>query len=320
MTNIELKILELIKNSHSLNEISEITNLSPKQVFCYINLLSNKGYNFDKKYYSDGNIRYYLNYGLENDSNFAIITPPDMKKIEFLVISDTHLSSSKENLYLLNKAYDYCVKNDIHLNLIPGDIIDGFIGHLPKKFNTSHEQIEYCIKNFPFDKNILNFLVLGNHDYSTLASYGQDLKKALTNRRYDMIVTGYGEGKIHIKNDFIILRHPLKLVKEENELCSKTLIIKGHTHRFKMWYDYDNCVLYAPTLSNINNENTLPGMIHLTLELLNGYIKKCVIKNLVYLNKTFYTIGEGEVYLGNSKPFQRKKDILYEEDIKVLKK
>ena len=321
MTNIALKILELINNNYTLDEISKVLNLSHRKLYYYLNILVNHGYNFIRNYYYTGDIKYSLNCSLEENNDIAIITPPNLKTIDLMVISDIHFSSSKEKLSLLDEVYNYCIIHNIHSVIIAGDIIDGFFGEIPKKYTTSFEQIEYCVKRYPFDEHILNYLVLGNHDYSTLAFYGQDLARVLFNRRHDMIVTGYGEGKIHIKNDFIILRHPLKIVKKENELCSKTLIIKGHTHRFKIWNDYNNCLLYVPTLSGILNDGVLPGAVHVTLELLNGYIKKCLIRHLTCFNDTFYQTGEAEIYIGNGKPFRHSSKILYEEEMpKVLKK
>lgn len=320
MNNNTQRILELIQNNLTINEISEILGLSHKQLYHYLVMLNNMGYGLVRKYYYDGNIKYNLNQEFDTNDEISIITPHDLNRIEFLVISDIHLSSSKERLDLIDRVYNYCIVNNIHLTLIAGDIIDGFVGHLPRKFNTAREQIEYCIKTYPFDKNILNFLVLGNHDYSTLVFEGQDLGKALCNRRHDIVVTGYGEGKIHIKNDFILLRHPLKFVKTPTEIYTRKLIIKGHTHRFKIWTDYDNSIIYAPTLSDINNEGILPGAIHMKLNLLNGYIQKCYLTNLTYFNDKFYTTGEGEIYF-NGKTFQGNREIKNEEEmVKVLKK
>lgn len=320
MNNNVQKILELIKNNLSVSEISEALDIFPKQLFNYLTLLDNMGYNLVRKYYCDGNIRYGLNYNHNVDNEIAIITPFDLSELDLLVISDIHLSSSKERLDLIDKVYNYCIINNIHLILIVGDIIDGFVGQLPRKLNTAYEQIEYCVKKYPFDKNILNFLVLGNHDYSALVSDGLSLGKVLHNRRHDMIVTGYGEGKINIKNDFILLKHPLKFVKAPQVTYTKSLIIKGHTHRLKMWTDYDNFVIYAPSLSDINNEGILPGAIHMKLKLLNGYIQKCYLNNLTYFKDNFYTTSEGEIYF-NGKPFQGNKEIRNEEEfIKVLKR
>ena len=320
MTIKELKILEMIEKGFSLNEISEALNITYNQIYRYISIFSNNGYLFTRNYYYDGNIKYIKNDSLHLTNDVAIITPPNLDELEFLIISDIHLSSSKERLDLLDSVYDYCIKNNIHLILIAGDMIDGFVGQLPRKFVTSHEQIEYCIKTYPFDKSILNFLVLGNHDYSTLAFSGQDLGRALYNRRHDIVVTGYGEGKIHIKNDLILLRHPLKFIKTPSEIYNRTLIIKGHTHRSKIWTDYNNFIIYAPTLSDINNDGILPGAIYMKLDFLNGYIQKCCLKNLTYFNNKFYETSNGEIYF-NGKPFRGNGDIKYEEKFqRILQK
>jgi len=314
------KLLELIDDNRSFNEISNILNLNRDELYQYINLINNEGYNLTRKYYYDGNIKYKLNREQVNDNKVAIITPHDLRKLEFLIISDIHLSSCKERLDILNKAYDYCIINNIHLILVVGDIIDGYLGYLPKINNTSYEQVDYCIKTYPFDKNIINFLVLGNHDYSILKEDGLDLGKALQNKRHDMVVTGYGEGKLYLKNDFIVLRHPLKIPKEYYESYNRTLIVKGHTHKSRVWTDYNNTIIYAPTISDINMDGILPGAIDMTIELLNGYIQKCYLKNLTYINDKFYVTSENETYF-NGKPFKGSKEILYEEEIvKVLKK
>ena len=321
MTGVMFQLLELLDKNLTINEISDILHLSRKQLYHYLMILKNQGYLLNKKYYYDGNIKYNLEHILNENNDIGIITPPSLSKIDFLVISDIHLASSRERLDLLDEVYNYCIKNNIHSILIAGDIIDGFVGNVPRKYNTSHEQIEYAVKNYPFDKNILNFLVLGNHDYSTIALYGQDLKTVFENRRSDMIVTGYGEGKLHIKNDLIVLRHPLKFIDERNESYNKTLIIKGHTHHSKIWSDYNNFIIYAPTLSDINNNDILPGMIHMSLCFLNGFIQKCQLKHLTYINNKFYTTNETTVYVTNGKPFKKTQSILYEEEItKVLKK
>jgi len=314
------KLLELIDDNRSFNEISNILNLNRDELYQYINLINNEGYNLTRKYYYDGNIKYKLNREQVNDNKVAIITPHDLRKLEFLIISDIHLSSCKERLDILNKAYDYCIINNIHLILVVGDIIDGYLGYLPKINNTSYEQVDYCIKTYPYDKSIINFLVLGNHDYSILKEDGLDLGVALINKRHDMVVTGYGEGKIYLKNDFIVLRHPLKIPKEYYETYNRALIIKGHTHKSRVWTDYNNSIIYAPTLSDINVDGILPGAIDMNIDLLNGYIQKCYLKNLTYINDKFYVTSENETYF-NGKPFKGSKEILYEEEIvKVLKK
>ena len=45
-------------------------------------------------------------------------------------------------------------------------MVDGTFGKRRKKYYNSFEQIDYLTKIYPFDKNILNFVCLGDHDYS----------------------------------------------------------------------------------------------------------------------------------------------------------
>ena len=78
------KLLELINDNLSFNEISDILKLNRDELYQYINIINSDGYNLTRKYYYDGNIKYKLNQELVNDDKVAIITPHDLKKIEFL--------------------------------------------------------------------------------------------------------------------------------------------------------------------------------------------------------------------------------------------
>lgn len=56
------KLLELINNNLSFNEISDILNLNRDELYQYINIINSDGYNLTRKYYCDGNIKYKLNH------------------------------------------------------------------------------------------------------------------------------------------------------------------------------------------------------------------------------------------------------------------
>ena len=59
----------------------------------------------------------------------------------------------------------------------------------------------------------------------------------------------------------------------------------------------------------------------MSLNFLHGYIQKCYLKHLTYINNKFYMTGESTVYLTNGKPFKKTETILYEEHLpKILKK
>ena len=64
MTNIFNQILELINNDFTINEISEKLSISSKKLYYYLTLLKHQGYDWQKKYYFNGDMKYKLNYGL----------------------------------------------------------------------------------------------------------------------------------------------------------------------------------------------------------------------------------------------------------------
>lgn len=226
MSESTLKLIELIKQKKTANEIAQELNISNKQLFNRLLQLKNLGFDFKRKYYYSGDIVYsfYNDISISQPSNSVdIITSPEDQEIEAVVISDLHLGSVDERVDLLNKVYDYCVKNNIHTILNAGDIIDGMMGPNQKLHNNIFEQIEYAIKKYPFDKNILNYAVLGNHDFNALYRSGKDLALVLQNYRHDIIPVGYGTAEINIKNDKIVLRHPL--LESNNEPTNQNLIM-----------------------------------------------------------------------------------------------
>ena len=315
---LTLEILELIKKGSTIEQIQQTLSLSHKKIYYYIDLLEKNGLLINRKYYYNGDLKYQLAHDFQED-RASLITRHSDTDLKFLLLSDLHLASSEENLSLLNEVYNFCIKEDIHVILNAGDFIDGFVGTIPKLFDNGYEQIEYAIKKHPYDSSIINFLVLGNHDYSTIKIDGVALDKMLKRKRHDIKVVGYGEGKLLIKNDFLVIKHPLKNGKTNDCNYNNALILKGHSHRMKMIMDDNNCILYVPTISNILSENTFPGIIVMNLKTLNGYFQEGIFECFNYINNQFYRTSEIKVHLGNGKDFS-KDNINYEENYKVLKK
>lgn len=231
MNESTLKLLELLKQEKTANEIAKELKISNKQLFKRLLKLKNIGFDFKRKYYYNGDIVYslYNDVPLQSQNSVDIITSPEEQEFEAIVISDLHIGSTDERLDLLNKIYDYCVKNNIHTIFNAGDIIDGMFGRCDKMHDNIFDQIEYAIEKYPFDKRILNYAVLGNHDFNPLLKNGKDLALVLQNYRHDIIPVGYGTAEINIKNDKIVLRHPLLVSNNEytNEY-KHVFMLKGH--------------------------------------------------------------------------------------------
>lgn len=293
MSDLTNKIIELIKQNKSVNEICEITNLSNKQLFNIISIIGNSGYLFDKKYYYDGDIVYTLRNKILNSINnnsVGIITYEGTNNITFILISDLHFGSKFERIDLMNVIYDYAIKNDINLIVIGGDLIDGTFGS-DKKYENTYDQIKHLLNDYPFDKNILSFAVLGDHDYSSLKENGQDLSRILQSYRQDIIPLGYQQGRIRVKKDSFLINH--KFSQTQNDIGIKSLdqiddglIIRGHFHE-KLSIDKKGkqLVVTLPPLCDLN-KGIMPSFSEMTIFFIDNKINKVEIKhNIIVDNK-----------------------------------
>lgn len=307
MTEMNKKILELVEKNASIYELSEITGLTTKQLFHRLNTLKNQGFNIKRKYYYNGDITYQLvKEDITNDTP-TILTSKNDIIFEAMLISDLHLSNEYERIDLFYKIYDFCSKYGINIILNLGDVIDGLREPGPKKINTIEKQIEYMLKVYPYDKNILNFLCLGNHDYDTLQTKGIDLSTVLENKRHDIISLGYGIGKLNIKNDTLIVSHPLigssRPHREKlNGLFKNKLILCGHRHTMKCSFHSNNSFVYVPSLSDLKDDlfYSFPSALKMTITFNNGYFNSVVFEHLLVSDK-IYKLGETKYYLNHTK-------------------
>lgn len=290
--NIELdlkkNLLELISNRKSNKEICEILNIGTKQLYDLLIDLKNNGLMLDKKYCSDGTIIYktITNFGeLKRASVFGqtknIMTDYKENRIKLLLISDLHFGNELERKDLIDRAFNYCIKNGIHIILCGGDLIDGTFSKGNQKIYDLYKQIEYFVNNYPHDKSILTFSVAGDHDYSAFSSKGLNLNEICNNFRHDIIIGGYNNSLIHIKNDEILLYHRM----EGRTMMETTapLILHGHLHQYKTSMENNKLNVTLPSLSDINN--SLPGALELNIGFKKGYFDNVIIKHIYFENK-----------------------------------
>ena len=300
MSDLTNKIIELIKQNKTVNEISNETNLSNKQLYNIISIIGNSGYVFDRKYYYDGNIIYNQRYKIldsNNDGVKGIITNRDLENISFILISDLHFGSLFERVDLMNIVYDYATKNGINLIIVAGDLIDGSYGSA-KLYNDTSKQIEHLLRDYPFDKNILSFAVLGDHDYSSLKDNGQDISKILNSYRHDIIPIGYQQGKIRIKKDDFSIRHKFAFKQNDTgvkniDVLNEGILIKGHTHEKLTASRYGKLfIITLPPFCDLKND-ILPSFSVMTLHFNNmDKINKVILKHNIVLGGKIQNISE----------------------------
>jgi predicted phosphodiesterase len=286
-------LLQLIKEGKNNREICEIFNISFNQLYDELLKLKTKGVKYSRKYYSDGSIKYNKIKKLKKlneNVNKTIITDNQENNMKFLLISDLHFGNEFENLGLIDRAYNYCIKNGINIILCGGDFIDGSFSKSPQKITDLYDQIEYFIKNYPQDKNILTFGVAGDHDFSTLKRASLDIIEICNNRRHDIIIGGYNNAEInHLFHNMLGGRM---------HSAQAPIILCGHLHKYMTQQKNNSLYITLPTLSNINQQ--MPSALELDLSFSKGYISSAVIKHL-YFGTQDFVLSESEFNLLNER-------------------
>ena len=117
-------LIQLLNDGKNDNEICKFLKITPQQLYQELLKLKNLGFTYSKKYYSDGTIKYnniktlhdlkkYKNNRLIQ--NETIITDKKESSVKVLAISDLHFGNDLERIDLLDRAFNYCVKNGIIL-------------------------------------------------------------------------------------------------------------------------------------------------------------------------------------------------------------
>lgn len=280
------KIIELINNNLTLNDMAKTFKISNNNVNKRIMLLENKGYLIEKILHDSGDISY--NNVDKKTTHTIKLALNDQNHFKALVTSDTHIGNVHDNISYLDKIYNYAIDKNIHIIFNCGDLIEGDTNRTHQNINYVNKQFNKLINKYPYDKHILNIVCLGNHDLS-MSYYGRDLKTALENERSDFITTGYGIGLINIEDDQFILKHHLN--NTEHCIMQNHIILKGHSHKHKVKISPHQTEIYIPTLSDIFYcEQKRPGLIEIELELSNGKIRKWHFSHL--LMPSLEIIGE----------------------------
>jgi len=293
MTDINQKILDLILAGKTTTEILETLKISPKQLKIRLDAIKNSGYNLGYNISDDGKVKLdvltVITQTLTNTTTLKLVKEPH--EFTTLVVSDFHIGHPKQNIDRINQIYEYAAKNGINIIINCGDIIDGCCDDVEEK--NIKKQIATLIEKHPYDKDILNLVCFGNHDYSALEKYGIDVSKILTSSRNDFISLGFSTSLINIKNGQIIVSHPVRHAKFHQshhwpqEWLERKVILKGHGHHNYAKTSNKKCIIKVPTLSDIVHSQyaTIPGALKLTIELNEkGQFQIVNIETLVFAN------------------------------------
>lgn len=179
----------------------------------------------------------------------------EKKDFKFIVISDTHFGSVFENIKYLDYVYEYASKNDINYILHAGDLIEGSyddFGRCKDEYRTINSQVEHVLRDYLYDKNIKNMILLANHDVYSIYHYGVDIAPLLSERE-DFQILGYRCVYIKINDKYISLKHEISRLKNNLKDYLTLVDFIGHSHQYRCNYNKTNTRVRVPTLSDMKS-------------------------------------------------------------------
>lgn len=297
-------LIDLINKNVSNTDICNKLNITFSELTAKLLELKNLGISYQRKYYSNGMFQYVpisriscLKNNTKQSQEETIITDKFENEIRIVASSDFHYGNSGCRQDLIEKAFNYCVQNGIHIIMCGGDLLDGVFTKGTQIISDPYEQVKYFLENYPHDDSILTFSVGGDHDLSILNSACLDLSLITSNYRPDVIIPGYNNSFINLKNDKIHLYHH---IDNGMKLTSDAAImLHGHSHNYSIRTSYngkslDICV---PSLSNILQP--VPTILDMAIKFKNGFISEVCVKQIMLENKPI-VLGEFNYYKDNN--------------------
>ena len=293
-------IMKKITEGKSMNEMCAELNLSRNRLHYYIGLIRNNGYQFSTLYDINGEIRYgfdsYKALCASNGLPFLNVrVPAHDSVVKALAISDLHFGNELERRDAVDAVFNYCIKNNIHLILCCGDLLDGTFSRGKKTIPDGMKQIEYFIENYPYDKNIVTLAVLGDHDFSILEKYNYDPAQIITKKRTDVAIGGYNFSYARMRNEKILLHHLIGSHIPVSNISSN-LILRGHSHEYTAHMENGTLHINVPSLSAILTN--VPSALELRLTLKNNLFNEISTDQLVVVNGNVEKVSSVQFYIG----------------------
>ena len=234
--------------------------------------------------------------------------PGNYEELDMMFLADFHYYGYPDFLKAkLDHIYDYCAKNDIKQIITLGDVFDDK-AFKSEKFKKPYKEAKELVESFdevlPYDENIKNFILGGNHDRIIL-KYGFDPIEHLTLNREDVVSLGYDNAYLMFGGADIVGLHHMGVPREDvvsdiKESSEQTLAylnrmyenanlnftqqyfdLFGHFHSARFMSNDGYGVV--PSLLKDRNSN---GAWHIKFYLdNNGRIDYMVIKNLAFKNR-----------------------------------
>ncbi len=253
--NVEMAEIESIKDKKIIFDV----NLIKKTINEIIFYLKSRSSGRVKKMITSCDNNMILEYEgrvIETNSKCQqVFNIDEESEFKFIVISDTHFGSVFENIEYLDYVYEYASKNGINYILHAGDLIEGSyddFGRCKEEYKTIDSQVEHVLKDYSYDKNIKNMILLANHDVYSIYHYGVDIVPLLSERE-DFQILGYRCAYIKVNDKYISLKHEISRLKNNLKDYLTLIDFIGHSHQYRCNYNKTNTRIRVPTLSDMRS-------------------------------------------------------------------
>lgn len=304
-------VFELITKGIPLDEIEKSLKLEVKEFSSILKTIRDLGYNFTRTINFNGKVILKLNKTLHLNPAGKIKLIGNERLLRVAFLSDLHTGNVDDCSENWEIALQYAKNHNINIVIIAGDIIENVYEDSPAKlrYNTSREQIEYFVQNFPHHPSITSLLLYGNHDYRCILNEGFDIARYIESVRYDLISLGYGSCVIQLKNDLISVVHDLTRSSKKSKIDA-SIFFKGHSHKAKNSYK-DEKVIYLPALSNLRSNAyefaPLTSFIDAEFNFFAGKIERVNTRQLAIIDREIRLANEEAIILSKKPIPERKK-------------
>ncbi len=290
--------LQYLKLNYSFEELRILLNLHKSKFLIYLQDLI-KTPNITKEDYRL--IKNFINnnFVFNNYSNNS----------SFIVIADLHFGHRKEKLYYLDSVYNYAVKQDIKDIYIVGDLLDGQFFISKKNLNSYEKQFMHLINNYPYDKSIHNYALLGNHDYWFEEKGRILINEELEKERIDFTTMGYKRAYITALGSSIAYKHLMDNYKIKLPAYTPCIQFKGHSHKYrfrvkndKKPYRFNVPHLFKYPSTELTNY-THPGFLLVKFEKIDDSLNLFNIALNVFNSKKIYKKEEENILIKRKYPY-----------------
>ena len=263
MTPTNLKLLEMIKNNDTIEDICEELHITKNQLKQRVESIKKNGFRVEKIHSFYGYDRLGINHATPCLTHPIVKTSDVSDSVLIGLVADTHFGNKDSNLEAIKRVYEYFNDQGIRFVFHLGDLVDGAYECDPKDIEY---QIISTISQYPHDDKMRNFIVFGNHDANFVSKTGINLGDVLEYYRDDFVPLGFKNADVKIKDAKIRLNH----ISSNNNDSEYSLNIGGHVHKY-LFFDNSGCPrIVCPTLSDICYDKHLPPAALILKLVFNG--------------------------------------------------